>query len=108
MVVYTEYPADNVTNNTNINVDYYCCNSYNLYMDSIVIHVPEAELLKSAGTDYKVILDSLVKENIIVSYKPVMEVIVDKAKARHVQTVLEFYDLRESPTGRTKTPKDED
>jgi hypothetical protein len=66
-------------------------------MEVLKVYISEANLKKSAGSYYKRVLASLMKEGALLSYTPLIELRFDKAKAKHIQTVLEFYEVGEVP-----------
>ena len=66
-------------------------------MELITIHLSEDQLKEVTGVaSFMEGLADLKEANIIKDYKPVIELTFDKAKALHIQTVLEFYEIKES------------
>lgn len=73
----------------------------------IAVYISKERLIKSAGTaGYKDVMASLIKEKIIDSYtEDIVEIIFEKEKALHFQSVLEFYDTRIPPQGKIRSHK---
>jgi len=62
-------------------------------MKEVVKYLYKSDLVQSIGTNYKSILHSLKKSRLINSYKEVIEVVMDKDKSIHFQTMLAFHEI---------------
>ncbi len=77
-------------------------------MDEVVIYIPKAKLKSTVGLMYRGVLKSLVEQGMLNSFTEAFELRFDKDKALHIQSVLEFYDVRDAASGPLKPIKRED
>lgn len=67
-------------------------------MDEAVVYITKEKLIKTVGLSFTSVLDDLKEAGVLNSFTDAIELRLDKDKARHIQSVLEFYDTREVPT----------
>lgn len=60
--------------------------------EMLLIRISKKKILDAVGLTYPTIFSELISQGLIKSYEEVVEVIFDKSKSLHVQSVLEFYD----------------
>lgn len=74
-------------------------------MEEITIYVPWTRL-KKVNSNFLAVLEDLQTSGVIKSFSIVsvdtVGIVFTKAKAAHIQTVLEFYDSRTTPDGPIK------
>jgi hypothetical protein len=77
-------------------------------MELITIHLSHEELKKVTGvSSFLEVLADLKDAGIVKDYKPVIELTFDKAKALHIQTVLEFYEVKKGSITSNQYKKDD-
>lgn len=67
-------------------------------MEEVKLHILRSELARTVGVTYREVLESLISEGILLSYSDTVELVFDKDKARHVQALLSFYEVSETPS----------
>ena len=77
-------------------------------MDQVVIYILRSKLVAAVGSSYKAVLRDLIKEKILDSYDDALVLTFDKIKARHIQALLEFYEVKDIPQGPKHLSKKED
>lgn len=77
-------------------------------MKDKVIYITKAKLVATVGAQFKAILKDLVDQGIVQGFEEAIAVTFDKDKARHIETVLEFYDNQDGPGGPKKPNNNED
>lgn len=64
---------------------------------SLTIYINKEQLVKAAGVKYEQILKDLVDEGLLEDYTVIIKLTFDKSKALHLQSVLEFYEVKDVP-----------
>lgn len=77
-------------------------------MDELVITLTESELKKTIGTTFKSVLASLLQDGIIEGYETSISIRINKNKATHLQTILEFHNSSKVQSGPIKPNKNEE
>ncbi len=77
-------------------------------MKDKTLYITKAKLVATVGSQYKSILKDLVDQGIVKGFEDAMAVTFDKDKARHIETVLEFYDNQDGPDNPKKANSNED
>lgn len=73
--------------------------------EEVTYYLTKLQLLDIGGKDWKAVLEDLVSVGILKSFENVVALTFDKAKAIHIQSVLEFYNTKNIQTSPTKTGK---
>lgn len=62
-------------------------------MSTRFIYIPRDYLIKAAGKKFEEVLDSLKREGLLEAYEAAYRLEFDSAKAQHIESILEFYDI---------------
>ena len=79
-------------------------------MEETIVYISKKKILQTIGKDYnyKEILQDLKDQGLLNSFEDAVELRFDKSKALHIQSVLEFYDTKDTPTIPTKGKKEKE
>jgi hypothetical protein len=70
-------------------------------MPDTIVYILKQKLVDTAGESYESVLQDLVDQGLIKEFKEAVQLIFEKSKSIHIQSVLEFYDSKDAPI----TPK---
>jgi hypothetical protein len=76
-------------------------------MADMVVHAYLADL-EQLDADYVEVLNDLIEAGVIKGYKPTMEILLDKDKAIHLQSLLAFNNAKDIPSGPLKPHRKEE
>lgn len=66
-------------------------------MKEMIIYISKEKLVKAVGINYETILKDLKQEGAIKEYSSFIKLVIDNNKAIHLQTILEFYEVKDVP-----------